>query len=73
MLKLGGGNVIAKATTLIDTFMFNFEHMEWSVAPVTVEFRLADKSFASGGFREAFKATSDTLGFSGVMWVITNT
>ena len=47
--------------------------MEWSIASVTVEFRLADKLFASGGFREALKATSDTLGFTGVMWVIKNT
>ena len=69
MLKLG--KVIAKnTTTVIDIFMFNIEHMEWSTAPVTVEFRIADQPFASGGFREAFKATSDTLGFSGVTWVI---
>ena len=67
MLKLG--KVIAKnRTTVIDIFMF--EHMEWSTAPMTVEFRIADQPFASGGFREAFKATSDTLGFSGVTWVI---
>ena len=44
--------------------------MEWSTAPVTEEFRIADQPFASGGFREAFKATSDTLEFSGVTWVI---
>lgn len=69
MLKLG--KVIAKnKTTVIDIFMFNIEHMEWSTAPVTVEFRIADQPFASGGFREAFKATIDTLGFSGVTWVI---
>ena len=69
MLKLG--NVIAKnPTTFIDIFMFNIKHMEWSTAPVTVEFKIADQPFASGGFREAFKATSDTLGFSGVTWVI---
>ena len=69
MLKLG--NVIAKnTTTVIDVFMFNIEHMEWSTAPMTVEFRIADHPFASGGFREAFKATSDTPGFSGVTWVI---
>ena len=65
MLKLG--NVIAKNTTaVIDVFMFNIVHMEWSTAPLTVEFRIADKPFASAGFREAFKATSDTLGFSRV-------
>ena len=37
---------------------------------MTVEFRIADQPFASGGFREAFKATSDTPGFSGVSWII---
>ena len=37
---------------------------------MTVEFRIADQPFASGGFREAFKATSDTPGFSGVTWII---
>lgn len=69
MLKLG--NVIAKkTTTIIDIFMFNIDHMEWSTAPTTVEFRIAEKPFASGGFGEAFKATSDTLGFSRVTWVI---
>ena len=44
--------------------------MEWSTAPVTVEFGIADQPFASGGFREAFKVTSDTFGCSGVTWVI---
>lgn len=38
--------------------------MEWSTAPMTVKFRIAEKPFASGGFRAAFKATSDTLGSS---------
>ena len=59
-----------KNKSVYDIFMFNIEHMEWSIAPVTVEFRIADQPFASGGFRKAFKSTSDTLGFSGVIWVI---
>lgn len=46
------------------------EHMEWSTKPVVAEFGIADQSFASGRFREAFKATSHTVGSRGVTWVL---
>ena len=56
MLKLGGGMSLQRQLPLfIPSCLTLSICMEWSIAPVTVEFRLADKSFACGGFREAFK------------------
>lgn len=64
MLKLG--NVIAKkTTTIIDIFTFNIEHMEWSTAPMTVEFRIADKPFASGGLERHSKPLVTLLDLAG--------
>lgn len=37
---------------------------------MAAEFRIADQSFASGGFREALKATSHIVGFRGVTVVL---
>lgn len=69
LLRLG--KVINKSTsTVIEIHRFDIEHMEWCSMPAEVEFIIQDKSFAHGGFREAFKATSQTAGFSGCTWVL---
>lgn len=69
--KLKLRNVISmRTTTLTDFCKFDTEHMEWSTKPVAAEFRIADQSFASGGFREALKATSHIVGFRGVTVVL---
>lgn len=69
MLKLG--KVISEKTgTIISIYSFDFEHMQWSTVPVEAEFMVADTPFASGGFRQAFKATSITHSFREVTWVI---
>lgn len=44
--------------------------MQWSNVPVEAEFLVAEIPFASGGFRQAFKATSITDGLNEVTWVI---
>lgn len=69
--KLKLRNVISmRTTTLTDFCKFDMEHMEWSTKPVVAEFGIADQSFASGRFREGFKATSHTVGSRGVTWVL---
>lgn len=69
MLKLG--KVISKkSSTVISIYKFDFEHMQWSNAPVEAEFLVAETPFASGGFPRAFKATSITEGLKEVTWVI---
>jgi len=70
-LKLG--KVISKrSSTVITIYKFDFDHMQWSNVPVEAEFVVAETPFASGGFRQAFKATSITEGFKEVTWVIKN-
>ena len=69
MLKLG--KVISKrSSTVIIFYKFDFDHMQWSNVPVEAEFLVAETPFASGGFRQAFKAASITEGFKEVTWVI---
>ncbi|XP_022798488.1 alpha-protein kinase vwkA-like [Stylophora pistillata] len=65
------GKVISKkSSTVISIYKFDFEHMQWSNVPVEAEFLVAEIPFTSGGFREAFKATSITDGLKEVTWVI---
>ena len=44
--------------------------MEWSTEPLQAEFVIEEKEFTSGGFRKAFKATSNTEGFNKGTWVV---
>lgn len=68
MLKLGAK--LDKKSVTIKIYKFDLNCMEWSLIPCEAEFMVSDKPFASGGFREAFKATSITEGFKNVTWVV---
>ena len=69
MLKLG--KVInEKTSTIISLFSFDIKEMAWSLMPKAVEFIINKEPFGSGGFREAFKATSKTPKFKSSVWVI---
>ena len=62
MLKLG--RKMDVSTTIVELFSFNLTNMLWSkLDNMPVEFVIAKKPFASGGFRAAHKASSQTRGF----------
>ena len=67
MLKLG--KVITQSTTSVHIYAFNFNEMSWSKTPSTVDFSMDKEPFGTGGFRQAFKATSNDKEFQGT-WVI---
>ena len=67
MLKLG--KVITQSTTSVNIYAFNFNEMSWSTTPSTVDFSIGKEPFGKGGFRQAFKATSNDKEFQGT-WVI---
>lgn len=56
-------------TETIEMYTFELADMAWS-QPSMVEFSIAKEPFGKGGFREAFKATSKTVGFVSKQWVI---
>ena len=68
MIKLG--KKIEESTTIVHLFTFDLQSMSWSKSPIEVEFSVSKKPFASGGFREAYKATSQAKNISGKTWVI---
>ena len=68
MLKLG--NVIQRKTSTVEIYNFNMTNMVWSERPTLVEFVIEPEPFGTGGFREAFKATSRDKSFDGCTWVI---
>lgn len=68
VLKLG--KTIEETTTMIELFTFDIEALSWSKEPDRVELSVAKTSFASGGFREAYKATSRDKRFAGKEWVL---
>ncbi len=57
-------------TTVVDILSFDMANMSWSALPTKVEFVIAEDHFAEGGFRKAYKATSQNQGFSDTTWVI---
>ena len=61
--------MITQSTTSVHIFAFNFNEMSWSKTPSTVEFSMGKEPFGTGGFRQAFKATSNDKEFQGT-WVI---
>ena len=44
--------------------------MAWTGRPTAVEFSIESQPFGTGGFRKAFKATSNDRGFQGSTWVV---
>ena len=58
-------------TTVVDVSSFDVADMTWSALLTKVEYLIAQDHFAQeGAFRKAFKATSQTQGFSNTTWVI---
>ena len=68
MLKLG--EKIEATTTTVELFTFGLQSMSCSKQSKRVEFFMSKKLFASGGFREAYKATSLHQQFANKTWVI---
>lgn len=69
MLRLG--RVISNhRSEIVTIYKFSLDHMQWSAKPLEVEFVIETDKFASGGFRDAYKATSLTQGFTNKSWVI---
>lgn len=68
MLKLG--SQLENKSVTIKVYKFDLSYMEWSLIPYEAELVMSEKPFASGGFREVFKATSITEGFKHTTWVI---
>lgn len=56
--------------TVVDISCFDIETSSWSTLPTKAEFVISEDHFAQGGFRKAYKATSQTPRFSNSTWVI---
>lgn len=68
MLRLG--KLIPNTTTSVEIFNFDMSVMAWTGRPTAVEFSIESQPFGTGGFRKAFKATSNDRGFQGSTWVV---
>ncbi|KAJ7356125.1 hypothetical protein OS493_026505 [Desmophyllum pertusum] len=68
MLKLG--KAITQSTTSVSIYSFDLQQMSWSRIPSTIDFSIQKEPFGTGGFREAYKATSNAKGFESTTWVI---
>ena len=69
MIKLG--KVVNKHnTTAITLHSFNIDVMAWYKVPTTVEFALLQNQLGTGGFRQAFKATTNNTTYSNTAWVV---
>ena len=70
MIKLGKIGTTQGPTTVVHLHTFDMELLSWSKLPTTVEFNEEKEPFASGGFRNAYKATTNHPQFKGPTWVI---
>lgn len=68
MLQLG--KTIEETSTSIEIFPFNLQEMSWPTCGERADFTVAKKPFASGGFREAYKASSNSARFKVNTWVV---
>ena len=68
MLKLG--KLITDTTTSAEIFNFDMSVVARTGRPTTVDFSIEPEPFGTGGFRKAFKATSNDRGFNGSTWVV---
>ena len=68
MLRLG--KLIPNTTTPVEIFNFDMSVMAWTGRPTAVEFSIESQPLGTGGFRKAFKATSNDRGFQGSTWVV---
>ena len=70
MLRLG--KVIGDSTEPITLYKFDIGTMTWCGTPITVEFKVEKEPLGTGGFREAYKATSisSVFGNKNQEWVV---
>lgn len=64
------GKTINDTSTLIEILSFDLEEMPWPKCGERIEFCIEKEPFASGGFRQAFKAFSKSGTFKGKEWVV---
>lgn len=69
MLKLGK-EIKEAPTTEVQLFKFDLDQICWSKHPSVVEFVIEKDPFGTGGFRNAFKATSQAKEFQSTTWVV---
>lgn len=69
MLRLGR-EIKSTPTTEILVYHFDFKNLAWASTPVKVDFQINEDPLGTGGFRQAFKATSQTKGFDHTTWVV---
>ena len=69
MLKLGREIKSIPATEIL-VYHFDFKNLNWGSVPDKVEFVIDKDPLGTGGFRQAFKATSQTKGFDHTPWVV---
>ena len=68
MLKLGEKSLKEQPQSLI--FLSLTLRMTWFLVPQQAEFSIQSEPFGSGGFRQAYKASSITRGFEDKTWVV---
>ena len=69
MLKLGK-QIKEAPTTEVQLFKFDLDQLCWSKHPSVVEFVVESEPFGRGGYRNAFKATSQAKEFRSTTWVV---
>ena len=69
MLKLGREIKSIPATEIL-VYHFDFKNLTWGSVPDKVEFVIDEDALGTGGFRQAFKATSQSKGFDHTSWVV---
>ena len=70
MLRLGKERKSTHDTTEIRIYEFDLGNMSWAPTPNKVDFVIGKDPIGTAGFRQAFKATSQTKGFDKVPWVV---
>ncbi|XP_028396933.1 transient receptor potential cation channel subfamily M member 6-like [Dendronephthya gigantea] len=70
MLRLGKEIKSTHDITEIRIYGFDLGNMSWAPTPNKVDFVIAKDPIGTGGFRQAFKATSQTKGFDKAPWVV---
>ena len=64
------GRVVKSGTTMVNLNTFHLDTMVWSTVDIPVEFQISKDLLGQGGFREAYRAKSNTQEFSNAEWVV---
>lgn len=59
-----------KALSVLEVYSFNLENINWSLVPQKVEFVSEKDVLGSGGFRQAYKASSSSPNFNNAIWFV---